>query len=137
MRKIIAYMLSVFLITLGCGMMSFANNQQQSIEPRWNNAGSIDCAISFDENQSGYAWISVAGKFGVTQIEVSVTVSYQNGSNWTRIASQTKTVNDVDLDMEVPVLGISDAYYKADFTITLYRNGTSETITQTCYATCP
>ena len=138
MKKIAILLLTAILLTSLLGVSSFAATSSDSlIQPLWTNTGAIDYVLEFRENGSGYADIAVTGKFGVTKIEGTTTVYRQSGSDWIYVTSGSDVANAQTFAMSVPVDGILGEYYKAEFTINVYKNGVCETITETYYANCP
>ena len=131
MKKLVELVLTAILFTFCFGTAAYA------VEPRWSNTGSITYGISFDNSTTGRAAIGVTGKIGTSRIECEIDVYRQVGSSWVYVTGGAEAVNDGALDFDVPITGISGAYYRADFTITVYRNGTAEVITRDYYKTCP
>ena len=136
MKKLAVLLLSAILLASFLGVSSFAATDSQ-IQPRWTNTAAIDYVLGFDETGYGTAEIVVAGKFGVTKIEGTTTVYRQSGSDWIYVTSGSSVANAQTFAMSVPVNGILGEYYKAEFTINVYKNGVCETITETYYANCP
>lgn len=138
MKKIAMLLLAAILLASFLGISSFAATSSDSlIQPRWTNTGAIDYVLKFFETGSGYANIIVTGKFGVTRIEGTITVYRQSGSDWIYVTSGSDVANAQTFAMSVPVEGILGEYYKAEFTVNVYKNGVCETITDTYYANCP
>ena len=138
MKKLAITLMSILLLASCLGLTSFgATTNRSHVEPRWSNTGAIDYVLKFRANGSGYADIAVSGKFGVTKIEGSTTIYRQSGSSWIYVTSGSDETDDQVFELSVPVNGISGTYYKAEFTIKVYKNGVCETITETYYATCP
>ena len=108
-----------------------------AVEPMWSNTGSLSYGLVFDDATIGYAEMSVNGKFGATRVTGTIEVYRQSGSDWIYVTGNSISVLDRVLGMSVPVTGVSGCYCKAVFTATVYKDGTSETITFTDYATCP
>ena len=131
MKKIVVLLSSIILFAFCLGSTIYA------IEPRWNNTGSLAYVFEFDDSCTGNASASVTGKIGTSKIECKIEVYRQNGTEWIYVKGDTQTVNDGSMNMELLVNGNSGQYYKAEFTFTVWRNGTSEVITFTDYATCP
>ena len=138
MKRIASLLLAVVLLTSCLGLQSFASVPADIVvQPRWDNTASIDYIFEFEDTKIGYAEIIVTGHIGVTKIEGDVQIYRQDGSDWTWVAGDTKTVNLSVLTMSVQHTGTSGKYYKAVFTMTVYKNGVGEEITETCYDTCP
>lgn len=131
MKKLVVLVLSAILFTFCFGTVAYA------VEPRWSNTASISYGISFDNATTGQAGIAVTGKIGTSRIECEIDVYRQVGSSWVYVTGGDDAVDDGAINFEIPITGISGAYYRADFTITVYRNGTAEVITRDYYKTCP
>ena len=138
MKRIATLLLAVVLLTSCLGIQSFASVPADIVvQPRWDNTASIDYIFEFEETKIGYAEIIVTGHIGVTKIEGDVQIYRQDGSSWTWVAGDTQTDYDSSFAMSVQVNGTSGKFYKAVFTMTVYKNGVAEEITETCYDTCP
>lgn len=138
MKRIAILMLSVILLISAVGIPTFAAEATNTIiQPRWDNTGTIDYIFEFENTKIGYAEIAVCGQPGVNKIVGDVQIYRQDGSDWTWVAGDTETVNNQNLLMSVQHTGISGKYYKAVFTMTVYKNGVGEEIVRTCYDTCP
>ena len=131
MKKVIALFLTMIFLTGALGSIAYA------AEPRWSNTGSLAYGFEFDDSNTGNASASITGKIGTNKIECQIEIYRQNGTQWIYVTGDTQSVNDGSMNMELLVTGISGEYYKAEFTFTVYRNGTSEVITRTAYDTCP
>ena len=138
MKRIAILALTVALLVSCFGITAFAAVPSDTvIQPRWNNTMSIDYIFEFEDTKIGYAEIMVVGYMGVTKIVGDVQIYRQDGNDWTWVAGDTQTVNGRSLAMSVQHTGTSGKYYKAEFTMTVYKNGVGEVITETCYDTCP
>lgn len=131
MKKAIVLLLSIILLACSLGSVAYAS------EPRWDNTARLVYGFEFDNSITGNATANVAGKIGTNKIECQIEIYRQSGSNWIYITGDTQTATNSSLNMQLLITGTSGVYYKAEFTITVYRNGTSEVITRTVYATCP
>ena len=138
MKRIAILLLTIAILTSCWGIQSFASVPSDTIvQPRWANTAAIDYIFEFEETKICYAEIAVTGQPGVNKIVGDVQIYRQDGSGWTWVAGETKTVYTQNILMSVEHTGISGKYYKAEFTMTVYKNGVSEVITETCYDTCP
>ena len=138
MKRIAILMLSVILLISAVGIPTFAAEATNSIiQPRWDNTLTIDYIFEFEDTKIGYAEIAVTGQPGVNKIVGDVQIYRQDGSDWTWVAGDTQTDYDRSFGMSVQHTGISGKYYKAVFTMTVYKNGGGEEIVRTCYDTCP
>ena len=131
MKKLVVLVLSAILFTFCFGTVAYA------VEPRWSNTGSIVYGINVESPTGDHAYIGVTGKIGTSRIECEIDIYRQVGSSWVYVTGDTDAIDDGAINFEVPFTGISGQYYKAEFTVTVYRNGTSEVIELTDYKTCP
>ena len=102
--------------------------QKEEVEPLWDNAMSVSLSISSGKVQS-----RVVGVSGVSQILLDVYVYVQNGSSWDYVTENHKTSNSMLLTDTLNFTAVAGAYYRADFTVVIIKNGVSEVITQTKY----
>ena len=102
--------------------------QKDEVEPLWDNAMSVSLSISAGKVQS-----RVVGVSGVSQIQLDVYVYVQNGSSWDYVTENHKTSNSMLLTDTLNFTAVAGAYYRADFTVVIIKNGVSEVITQTKY----
>ena len=139
MKRIVVLLLTTIVLFSSVGFSAFAAEIPETIvQPRWINTGTINYIFEFEDTKIGYAEISVTGQPGVNKIEGDVQIYRQDGSDWTWVAGDTKTITTGrTLLMSVEHTGISGKYYKAVFTMTVYKDGVGEEIVRTCYDTCP
>lgn len=138
MKKILSLLIAMVMLVSCLGVASFAALPDTGVvEPMWSNTGTFTYSFHFDDATIGYAELSVGGKFGATRVTGTIEVYRQSGSDWIYVTGNCISVLDRTLTMSVPVTGVSGCYCKAVFTATVYKDGTSETITFTDYATCP
>jgi hypothetical protein len=138
MRRIAILLLTAIVLFSFVGFSAFAAEIPETIvQPRWDNTLTINYIFEFEETHICYAEIAVTGQPGVNKIVGDVQIYRQDGSSWTWVAGDTKTVNSGAILMSVEHTGISGKYYKAVFTMTVYKNGVGEEIVRTCYDTCP
>ena len=102
--------------------------QKDEVEPLWDNAMSVSLSISSGKVQS-----RVVGISGVSQIQLDVYVYVQNGSSWDYVTENHKTSNSMLLTDTLNFTAVAGAYYRADFTVVITKNGVPEVITQTKY----
>lgn len=138
MKRLVILLLTAIVLFSSVGFSTFAAVIPETIvQPRWVNTGTINYIFEFEDTKIGYAEIVVTGQPGVNKIVGDIQIYRQDGSSWTWVAGDTKTVNSSVLPMSVEHTGISGKYYKAVFTMTVYKNGVGEEIVRTCYDTCP
>ena len=107
-----------------------------TVEPMWDNTATLHIAIDFPGNGYGYAETTVIGKVGVTKITVDISVYRQVGSSWVLVTEDSFTINFLNGIASCPFPAVTGAYYKAEYEITVTRDGIDEIITKTKYATC-
>ena len=138
MKRIAILALTVALLVSCFGITAFAAVPSDTvIQPRWDNTMSIDYIFEFEDTKIGYAEIVVTGYMGVNKIVGDIQIYCQDGTDWTWVAGDTQTAYSNVLPMSVEYTGTSGKYYKAEFTMTVYKNGVGEEIVRTCYDTCP
>lgn len=138
MKRIAILVLTLALLTSCFGITAFAAIPSDTVvQPRWDNTLSIDYIFEFEDSKIGYAEIAVSGHTGVNKIVGDVQIYRQDGTSWTWVAGDTQTKYSRSFAMSVQYTGTSGKYYKAEFTMTVYKNGVGEVITETCYDTCP
>ena len=102
--------------------------QKDEVEPLWDNAMSVTLSIGSGKVQS-----RIVGVSGVSQILLDVYVYVQNGSSWDYVTENHKTASSMMLTDTFNFTAAAGAYYRADFTVVIIKNGVSEVITQTKY----
>ncbi len=137
MKKVLSFVLSVFMLVSFLSITSFAAENEIMVQPRWANTSVVNCSLSFKDANNGYAEIVVSGKQGVDTIVIDIQIYRQSGSVWIEVASDTMSYNGRTVFTSFQTTGISGAYYQAVFTVTVYKDDVPEVITKTCYATCP
>ncbi len=134
MKKMISVILAcVLIITTG---MSTSAALPETIEPLWDNIATIVNDMSFN-GTSGNASASIVGKSGTTKITGTLTVYRQSGDNWIYVGQDSDTVTTGYMALSVDFNGYSEVNYKSVFSITVTRNGMSESESDTAYKTCP
>lgn len=123
-------LLSIFPLTASA-------TPNQGITPYWLNTGVVSCKIGFPDDGFGYADAHVMGHPTVNKITADVYVYRQVGSAWIYVGEEHKSVNSCSLTISCQFTPISGAYYRADYTFVVTKNGVDETITNTTYKTCP
>lgn len=105
-------------------------------DPLWDNIGSMTNNIYFIST-SGSAEASITGKSGTTSITATLTVYKQTSSGgWSYVDSDADHVSGGYLGLKVDFEGEVGAYYKAEFRVSITRNGIIESETKTAYRTC-
>ena len=108
----------------------------ETVMPLWDNTLALNISIIFQDNGYGYAEGTIVGYTGVTQIVVDVTVYQQTGTNWSYVTDNQTTINGRGGAFSCPFPTVSGAYYKAEYTITVTKNGVNEVIEKEKYAIC-
>lgn len=101
---------------------------------QWDNTLSIIQGVSGYKGY-GEAYINITGKSGVTAIDGTVTVYIQNGSNWDYVTTNTCSSTDNALYLYAEFTSIKGCYYRADYTIHVYKGTNCETISDSVYGT--
>ncbi len=112
-----------------------AANVEETVSPCWSNTGMISCKVGFPDDGYGYAEAHVMGHPTANRIKADVYVYRQVGSSWVYVAEEHETVDKCSLTISCKFVPVDGAYYRADYTFVVTKNGTDETITQTKYKT--
>ncbi len=133
--KMLAMMMAIVTMLLCMVMPAHAAAVEPDVTPLWTNTNQITITLSFPDY--GYADASIVGKVGVTKIVMDTYVYRQSGSSWIYVneAHQTFT-NSMAGGLSCKFTPIKGAYYRAEYTFTVTRNGVDEVITKTQYRTC-
>ena len=99
------------------------------VKPRWKNTGVVSCLIGFPDDGYGYAEGHVMGHPTVNKITADVYVYRQSGDDWIYAGEEHKTVYSASLNISCKFEPIDGAYYKADYTFVVTKNGVDELIT--------
>lgn len=134
-RKLIAFILTLVTILsiVPCTVSAVAI--KDTVIPLWQNTGSVSCKIGFPDDGYGYAEACVMGHPTVTEIHGDVYVYRQVGSDWVYVGKKHKTVESCTLIISCKFDPIDGAYYRADYTFIVTKNGIDEVITKTKYKT--
>ena len=129
-----------FILSLCLSLLLMAVNVYSTIpidySPQWNCIYRMSSTIGFD-GLNGEADASVFGKSGTTHIDGTLTVYRQSGNEWVYVDSTSDSVSQSGLGLQVNFTGISGAYYKAVFEVSVICNGVEESTSKTSYKTCP
>lgn len=127
---------SVILACLCIVGMSLGVYAEGSVMPLWDNFDSIVARITFS-GTSGLATASVSESTYSADVTGMLTVYKQTKAGWLFICRETGESSNGILSLEMDFDGESGAYYKAEFSVTVTKNGVSEPATETAYKTCP
>ena len=133
-RKLIAFILMVVTI-LSIIPCTASAAVVDTVAPFWLNTGSVSCKIGFPDDGYGYAEACVMGHPTVSEIQGDVYVYRKVGSSWVYVGEEHKTVASCTLIISCKFTPVDGAYYRADYTFTVTKNGVDEVITQTKYKT--
>lgn len=134
--KFIAAFLAIIAL-LAVIPLTASGASNDAIAPCWQNTGVVSCKIGFSDDGYGYAEAHVMGHPTANKIKADVYVYRQVGSAWVYVGEEHKTVNSSSLTISCKFNSIEGAYYRADYTLVVTKNGVDETITNTVYKTCP
>ena len=133
--RIISFILFLATIVTLIPCAVSAASIDETVTPLWQNTGSVSCKIGFPDDGYGYAEASVLGHPTATRIQGDVYVYRQVGSSWVYVNEAHKTVDSCSLILSCKFDPIDGAYYRADYTFVVTKNGVDEVITQTKYKT--
>ena len=109
---------SVILACLCIVVMCLGISAEGSAMPLWDNFDSLVTKITFS-GTSGLASASISDSTYSADVTGMLTVYKQTKAGWLFICRE------------------SGAYYKAEFSVTVTKNGVSEPATKVAYKTCP
>ena len=134
-NKIISFILMLVIIVsiVPCAVSAAA--MDDTVAPYWQNTGMVSCMIGFPDDGYGYAEAHVMGHPTANRIHGDVYVYRQEGSSWIYVGEEHKTVESCSLTISCQFEPIEGAYYRADYTFIVTKNGVDEVITQTKYKT--
>ncbi len=134
-NKIISILLIIITIIFIIPCNVSAANIDNTVAPCWDNTGVVSCEIGFLEDGYGYAEGVVFAHFDASKITGDVYVYRQVGSAWVYVAEKHVSVNGTSLGISCQFTPIAGAYYKAEYTFVVTKNGVDEIITDTVYKT--
>lgn len=116
--------------------MATGVHAENTIVPLWDNINRLTVNITFD-GTAGKASAYVADATYSAEISGTLTVYKQTKAGWLFICRETGESNRGVLSLSANFTGESGAYYKAEFSVTVTKNGVSEPATKVAYKTCP
>lgn len=134
MKRVISIMLAITMMIIAGVSTSAALPEEAS--PFYIHIKRVNNVISFD-GTNGEASASVQALSGTTKITGTLTVYKQSGNNWISVGSSSNTVTSSAMVLSVNFTGYSEANYKAVFSFSVTRNGTTESESNTTYEICP
>ena len=124
----VVLLMSAVIVPIGAAM------PEDTVQPYWTNTNNIDCTMNVIDDV-GYADCVVMGKFGATSIRTDIYVYEMIDDEWTYVTElhdvKNKQVSGVSCTFDAELGG----YYRADYTFTVVKSGTSEVIDRTLYYT--
>ncbi len=133
--KMLAVAMAVLTMLLCMAVPIQAAVVKPDVETNWQNTSSMTLTLSFPDDD-GYAEAVIIGQSGVTQIITDIYVYRQVGSSWVRVGEEHTTTNDRHACVSCQFNAIKRAYYRAEYTFTVTKDGFDEVISKTKYATC-
>ena len=132
--KMLAVAMAVLTMLLCMAVPIQAAVVEPDVEPNWQNTSSMTLTMSFPDD--GYATATITGESGVTQIIIDIYVYRQSGSYWIQVGEAHTTTHGILADLSCQFNSIKRAYYRADYTFTVTKNGVDEIINKSQYKTC-
>ena len=132
--KMLVLTMAVLTVLLSSVMPIHAAAAEPGIMPLWTNTSLINLSLGFPDY--GYAEATVIGKSGVTKIVLDVYIYRQSGSSWVFVAEKHETVSGTVGGISCQFTPIKGAYYRADYTFTVTKNGVNEIVNKSKYETC-
>lgn len=136
-RKIIVFILTTAMLLSSIPCVVSAASGGDVATPYWLNTAAVSCKIGFPDDGYGYAEAHVTGHLTVSKISGHVYVYRQVGDSWIYVSEAHKTVESCSLTISCKFTPIEDAYYRANYTFVVTKDGVDETITHTVYKTYP
>ena len=134
-NKIISILLIIITIVYIIPCNVSATNIDNTVAPCWDNTGVVSCKIGFPNDGYGYAEGFVMGHDTASRITADVYVYRQVGSSWVYVGEKHESIDDCTLGISCKFIPVSGAYYKAEFTFVVTKDGVDEVITDTVYKT--
>lgn len=107
----------------------------ETVMPLWDNTKVITTNMIFSEGNVGTADISVTGRPGVSQIEITIKVYKQVGSTWELLAEGNYVTYSLQAAYDKHFPAELGGNYWAEYTIAVTGNGSTETIVRNKYGT--
>ena len=135
MKKIIAIAITaILLFSAMATSVGAAQPNNEIAQPYWTNTNSVDAWIGFVDGV-GYAEASLFGKFGSTAVLIDVVVYKQSEDDWVYVTEKHVSADGMTVGISCPFDITVGTYYKAEYTFTVYRNGTGEVVVRDVYKT--
>lgn len=127
-------MTAILLFSAMVMPISAAQADNEIAQPYWTNTQTVDATIAF-LNGVGYAEALLNGKFGSTAAYIDVIVYRQSGSDWIYVTEAHTSANGPSVAISCQFTPTVGTYYKAEYTFTVYKNGTGEVVVRDVYKT--
>ncbi|MBQ8310931.1 MAG: hypothetical protein IJX80_07965 [Clostridia bacterium] len=135
MKKIIIIaMCAIMLFSATVLPVGAAQVDEEVAQPYWTNTSHISAIMNFVDGV-GYADAALNGKFGSTETLIDVVVYRQSGSDWIYVAEEHASAEGMTVGISCEFTPTVGTYYKAEYTFTVYRNGTGEVVARDVYKT--
>ena len=135
LKKIMLVCLSMLMMMSFVAIPAQAAVADDTVAPCWDNTGIIELTLAFPEEGVGCAEAYVVGQPGTSKIEVSVYIYRKSGLFWIYKDSEHATFNSITCVQGCTFAASKGTRYKAEYIITVTKDGTDETITKTQYRT--
>ena len=135
LKKIMLVCLAMILTMAFVAIPAQAAVADDTVAPCWDNTGVINLTLAFPREGVGCAEATIIGQPGATKIKASVYVYRKSGLLWKYVDEEHISVNAMTAGLSCTFDATQGTYYKAEYTITVTKNGTDETITKTQYRT--
>lgn len=133
-NKIISILLIITIISVIPYSVSAAYIDD-TVAPCWDNTAAVSSQIGFPDDGYGYAEAIVMGHDTASRITADVYVYRQVDSSWVYVGEKHESIDDCILSISCQFTPIAGAYYKAEYTFVVTKNGVDEIITDTVYKT--
>lgn len=135
MTKLTVMIMAMVLLALGAVLpVGAAAHMGDVAVPYWTNISQV--TKSFDATDGiGCANGSIVGKFGTTNVKAEVLVYIQTSNGWEYLGGDSSDVDGMSTTVNYQFTPVLNASYKAEFTFTATKSGTTETTNETLYMT--
>ncbi len=132
--KVMAFIITLVTVLTAIPVSVAAAKVENEIMPLWDNMSSNTISLAFVDGR-GIAEATTVGRVGTTRIQIDVYVYRQVGSDWTYVTEDHEDVNRRSWGITCEFIPIANAYYRADFTFTITKNGVDEVVYDSYYNT--
>ncbi len=135
LKKIMLVCLSMILMMSFVAIPVQAAVADDTVQPRWDNTAIIELTLTFSEDGIGCASAFIGGQPGTTNIEASVYIYRKSGLFWRYVDESHSSTTAMTGVLNCTFNATQGTEYKAEYTFTVTKSGTDETITKTQYRT--